>query len=101
VVVDDDWLGVAGDGAASGAVAGVAYRDVSPEEGEVLFIEDLGDEAHTGAKVELLAIACGDACAFLSPVLKGVETVKGDAGYIVARRVNPEYSAGFARVIES
>ena len=52
-VVDDDRLGVAGERAAGGAVAGVADGDVATQVGEVFFVEDLRDEAHAGANFDV------------------------------------------------
>ena len=68
----------------------MADGDVAGEVAEVLFVEDLGDEAHAGAGVDLVAVCGGDAGAFLAAVLQGVDAVEGDAGYVFAGGVHPE-----------
>ena len=98
-VMDDDRLGVAGQRAASSAVAGVADGDVSTQVGEVFFIEDLRDEAHACPEVEIDAVAGRDASTFLAAMLKGVQPIEGEASYVVSGAIDAKYATGFVRAI--
>jgi hypothetical protein len=73
---------------------------VSLEEGEVLFVEDLRDEAHAGADRETVATAAGcDSSAFLTSMLERVKTVEGEPGYVFAWSVDPKDATGFVRIV--
>src|SRR5690606_16553246 len=85
LVVDDDWLRVAGERAAGGAIARVANGNVSAEVGEVFLVEHLGDEAHAGAEGEVFSVAGCDAGAFLAPVLEGVQPIERKPCYVISR----------------
>jgi hypothetical protein len=66
---------------------------------EVIFGERLRDEAHLAVRVQLLAVAGGDSSALLAAMLERVEAEVGDAGDILAGRVDAEDAAGLARAI--
>ena len=72
---------------------------MAAEVGQVFLIENLGDKTHTCAYVERFAVACGDSCALLAPVLKGVKAVEGEARYVVPGAIHPKNATRLARIV--
>src|SRR4030042_1501559 len=83
-------LGVLDAAGAGGGVAVVADGHEAGKERQVVLIEHLGDQAHSGANVDAASVACGDAGALLAAVLEGVDTVEGDPCYVFVRREHAE-----------
>jgi hypothetical protein len=98
-VVDHDRLGVAGERAAGGAVAGVADCDLSAEEREVLLIEYLRDETHARPHTEIFSVAGGYPGAFLAAMLKCVKSVERESSDIFARCIDTKHAAGFSGAV--
>jgi hypothetical protein len=69
---------------------------VAGQVGEVGLIEHLRDKAHAGAEMNLAAVGGGYAGAFLASMLKGIQAVEGDSGYVLAWRVDAEDAAGLS-----
>ena len=90
---DAERLGVLQAAGAGRRVAVVADGDVAAEVTEVLFVEDLGDEAHAGVDVKLVAVGCGDARALLASVLERVEAVEGHSCHVFVGGVDAEDAA--------
>jgi hypothetical protein len=67
--------------------------------GEVLFIEDLGDEPHAGAEVEVGSVAGGNPSALLATVLESIKSIEREPGYVVSGAVYAKDATGFARAI--
>ena len=74
----------------------MAYGDVAGQIGQVGLVEHLRDKAHAGAEMNLLAIGSGYARAFLASMLKGIEAVEGNPGYVFPWRVDAEDAAGLS-----
>jgi hypothetical protein len=74
----------------------VAYGDMAGQIGQIGLIEHLGNETHAGAEMNSLAIGGGYACAFLPAMLKGIQAVEGDPGYVFPRREDAEDAAGLS-----
>ena len=64
---------------------------------QVAFAEGLGDQTHAGEEVDAMAGGGCDAGALLAAVLEGEEAVESYAGHILARRIDPDHTARFAR----
>ena len=77
---DEKWLSVLDRAVAGGGISGVADREVAAETVDGLFGEGVGDLAHAAGQTHAMAVAGGDAGAFLSAVLQRVETERGQAG---------------------
>ena len=88
-------LGVADVGGAGGGIAVVANGHVAPQGAQVLLVEHLRHQPHALVDVGRAAVAGGDAGALLSPVLKGVEPEKGDAGHVTTGREDAEDATCF------
>src|SRR5439155_25840082 len=83
-------LGVAPRARAGGRVARMADGDVPAQRGQVVVVEDVGDEAHVLLDYDPLAVADGHPRRLLAAVLKGVEAVEGEMRDRCARRVDAE-----------
>jgi len=81
----------------------VADGGVAGQVAEIVLLEDLRHEAHAAVHVNAEAVGGGDAGALLASVLKSVDAVEGDAGYVFTGSVDAEYAAllspGFGRGI--
>jgi hypothetical protein len=75
----------------------VAYGDMAGQVGQVGLIEHLRDKAHAGAEVDFAAVGGGYARAFLPSMLKGVQAVKGNPGYVFPWRIDAEDAAGLSQ----
>jgi hypothetical protein len=74
----------------------VAYGDVAGQIGQGGLIEHLRDEAHAGAEMNLATVGGGYTGAFLASMLKGIQAVEGDPGYVFPWRVDAEDAAGLS-----
>jgi len=72
--------------------------EVALKSAEGVLGEDLGDQPHTGVKVNILAVGCRDSCAFLAAVLKRKEGKKGKASYIFTRGIDPKNTTGLVQI---
>ena len=82
---------------AVGAGRGVAHvpdRDLAAERAQLLLVEDLVDEAEVAQGHDVPAyVRGGDAGGFLPAMLQCVQREVGQAGDVVAGRIDPEHSA--------
>ena len=90
---DAERLGVLQAAGAGRRVAGVADGDVAAEVAEVLFVEDLGDEAHAEVAVELMTVGCDDSRALLASMLERVQAVEGHSCRVFVGGVDAEDAA--------
>jgi hypothetical protein len=77
----------------------VADGHLALQEGEVFFIEHLGDKAHARADGEFAVVGCGDAGALLATVLESVEPIERKPCDIFAGSVDTEDATGFTGTI--
>jgi hypothetical protein len=78
----------------------VADGYIAAEVAERFFSEYLGYQAHPGVNADFLAVGCGDAAAFLTPVLQRKEGKIGKAGYIFFRSIDTENTAAFSQLVQ-
>ena len=71
----------------------MADGDVAAKVAEVLFVEDLGDEAHAEVAVEFVAVGCDYSRALLASVLERVQAVEGHSCRVFIRGVDAEDAA--------
>ena len=104
VVADDELaaarlavhgLGVVPGRGPGGRIAGVANGQVPDQAGQLVVVEDLGDEAHVLHDHHRGAVAHGHPGRFLSPVLEGVKPVEDYGGHVAPGSVDAEDPAGF------
>ena len=69
--------------------------DVPFERGKVILSECLGDQSHPGVQLDTVAIANGDAGAFLTAMLQCEKSEKSRLCHIYARGIDPKNAAAF------
>ena len=74
----------------------MADGQVPDQAGQLVVVEDLGDEAHVLHDHHGGAVAHRHPGGLLAPVLEGVEAVEDDGSDIAPRGVNAKDAAGFA-----
>ena len=77
-------------------VAGVADGQVPDQAGDLVVVEDLGDQAHVLHDHHGLAVAHRHPGRLLAPVLEGVEAVEDDGGDVAAGGVDAKDAARLA-----
>jgi hypothetical protein len=92
---DAERLGVLQAARAGGRIPIVADGYLAAEVTEVLFIEDLGDEAHAEVAVELMTVGCDNPRALLASVLERVQAVEGHSCRVFIGSVDAEDAAIF------
>jgi hypothetical protein len=91
-VVAPDRLGVLPGAAPGGGVPDVADRHVAGERSQLVFVEDLGNEARITHGGDVPAFTGGDAGRFLATMLEGVKAEVSESGYVVSWRINAEHT---------
>ena len=97
----DQRLGVGPLGRAGGRVARVADRRVAVQAAQLLFVEDLGDEAHVAQHRQAAVVRDGDPGRLLAAVLEREEPEEGDARDVALRRADAEDAAHQATIPSS
>ena len=99
VALQQQRLRVAGAGGAGRRVARMADGGVAAQGGHGTLVEDLGDEAHAGAKPQAVAVGRADAGALLPAMLQRVEAVEGEPRDVELGREDTEHTAGFPHLV--
>ncbi len=73
----------------------MADGQVPRQGGQLVVVEDVGDETHVLVDGDDIAVGHGHAGRLLTSVLQGVEPVVGQVGHRLARGVDPEDAARF------
>jgi len=66
---------------------------VAAKVAEVLFVEDLGDEAHAKVAMEFVAVGCDYPRALLAAVLERVQPVEGHSGDVFTGGIDAKDAA--------
>ena len=78
----------------------MADREATRQIAQVVFIEDLRNQAHAGLDVNRAGVGCRDTGALLPSMLKGVEAEERDPGDVFFRRIHAEDAAGLVKAWE-
>ena len=92
-------LGVLPEAGARRRVADVPDGDVARQRGELLLVEDLGDQAHVLVDDDRGALGDRDARRLLAAVLEGEQTVVGEVGCLHSGGMDADDPAGFLRAV--
>lgn len=77
----------------------MANGQVAGQAAELVFIEDVGHQAHAGVHPQGAVVRRGNAGALLAAVLERIEPKEDEAGNVLAGSVYPEDTAGLARPV--
>jgi hypothetical protein len=94
-----DGLGIADNARACSGIAVMADGNVALQPGQFIFIKCVCHKAHIRMDIDLVSFSCSYTCAFLSPVLKSIQSKKSYSGYISSGGVNTEYAAAFVQIV--
>jgi hypothetical protein len=71
----------------------MTYGGASRKVSQDILMKNLGDQPHSGMYPNSPPIACSNAAAFLSPMLKGKQRKKGKPGYLLTGGINTKDAA--------